>query len=290
MVRSMTGYGNAKGLVGGQNVTVELRSLNSKFLELNMRLPMQFRDRELELRADLGKQLERGKADLNISFDQHDLAKRSSVNKEIFNAYHEELSSLSQEYHLSDVNLLDIILRMPAVLNADKVESDDAHWGELKALIADAVRKFNQFRDAEGAVLEKDVADRVRVILNAIPRLEEHEQVRVDNIRQRILRSLHELQEQSNLDHNRFEQELIYYIEKLDISEEKVRLRSHCDYFLETLNSPEGNGKKLGFIGQEIGREINTIGSKANDAGMQRIVVEMKDELEKLKEQLANVL
>lgn len=286
----MTGYGNAKGLVGGQNVTVEIRSLNSKFLELNMRLPVQFRDRELELRADLGKQLERGKADLNISFDQHDLAKRSSVNKEIFNAYYEELSSLGHAYHLSDVNLLDIILRMPAVLNADKTESDDAHWGELKALIAEAIRKFNQFRDAEGAVLEKDVADRVTVILNAIPRLEEHEQVRVDNIRQRIMRSLHELQEQSNLDHNRFEQELIYYIEKLDISEEKVRLRSHCDYFLQTLNSPEGNGKKLGFIGQEIGREINTIGSKANDASMQRIVVEMKDELEKLKEQLANVL
>ena len=290
MVRSMTGYGNAKGLVGGQGVTVEIRSLNSKFLELNVRMPMQFRDRELELRADLGKQLERGKADLNISLDNNDLAKRSSVNKEIFNAYFEELTSLGKEYHLSDVNLMDIILRMPAVMNADKAESDETQWNELKALINEAIKKFNQFRDNEGAVLGKDVTERVTVILNSIPKLEEYEQVRVDNIRQRIMRSLTELQEQSNIDHNRFEQELIYYIEKLDISEEKVRLRSHCDYFLQTLNSADGNGKKLGFIGQEIGREINTIGAKANDAGMQRIVVEMKDELEKLKEQLANVL
>lgn len=290
MVRSMTGYGNAKGLVGGQGVTVEIRSLNSKFLELNVRMPMQFRDRELELRADLGKQLERGKADLNISFDNNDLAKRSSVNKEIFNAYFEELTSLGKEYHLSDVNLMDIILRMPAVMNADKAESDETQWNELKALINEAIKKFNQFRDNEGAVLGKDTTDRVTVILNSIPRLEEFEQVRVENIRQRIMRSINELQEQSNIDHNRFEQELIYYIEKLDISEEKVRLRSHCDYFMQTLNGADGNGKKLGFIAQEIGREINTIGAKANDAGMQRIVVEMKDELEKLKEQLANVL
>ncbi len=290
MVRSMTGYGNAKGLVGGQGVTVEIRSLNSKFLELNVRMPMQFRDRELELRADLGKQLERGKADLNISFDNNDLAKRSSVNKEIFNAYFEELTSLGKEYHLSDVNLMDIILRMPAVMNADKAESDETQWKELKALIGEAIKKFNQFRDNEGAVLGKDTTDRVTVILNSIPKLEEFEQVRVENIRQRIMRSITELQEQSNIDHNRFEQELIYYIEKLDISEEKVRLRSHCDYFMQTLNSADGNGKKLGFIAQEIGREINTIGAKANDAQMQRIVVEMKDELEKLKEQLANVL
>ena len=185
---------------------------------------------------------------------------------------------------------MDIILRMPAVMNADKAESDETQWKELKALIGEAIKKFNQFRDNEGAVLGKDTTERVTVILNSIPKLEEFEQVRVENIRQRIMRSITELQEQSNIDHNRFEQELIYYIEKLDISEEKVRLRSHCDYFMQTLNSADGNGKKLGFIAQEIGREINTIGAKANDAQMQRIVVEMKDELEKLKEQLANVL
>ncbi len=290
MVRSMTGYGNVKGMIGGQNVTVEIRSLNSKFLELNLRMPLQFRDRELELRAELSKQLERGKADLNISFDNNDLAKRSSVNKEIFNAYFEELSALGKEYHLSDVNLFDMILRMPAVMNAERSEVDETQWKEMKLLLAQAIERFNGFRDNEGVALSKDITERVHTILNNIPRLEAFEQVRVDNIRARLDKAISEMRDQANIDRNRFEQELIFYIEKLDISEEKVRLKSHCDYFVQTLGGPEANGKKLGFITQEIGREINTIGAKANDAAMQRIVVEMKDELEKLKEQLANVL
>lgn len=290
MVRSMTGYGNAKGLVGNQNVTVEIRSLNSKFLELNLRMPMQFRDRELELRSDLSKQLERGKADLSISFESNELAKRSSVNKEIFNAYYEELSALGKEYHLSDVNLLDCILKLPAVMNAERQESDDDQWKELKVVIAAALDRFNAFRDNEGAALSKDITMRVDTISNCIPQLEEFETKRVEGVRSKISKAINELIEQTSIDRNRFEQELIYYIEKLDISEEKVRLRSHCEYFVQTIANPEANGKKLGFITQEIGREINTIGAKANDAPMQRIVVEMKDELEKLKEQLANVL
>ena len=283
MVRSMTGYGNAKGLV-------EIRSLNSKFLELNLRMPMQFRDRELELRSDLSKQLERGKADLSISFESNELAKRSSVNKEIFNAYYEELSALGKEYHLSDVNLLDCILKLPAVMNAERQESDDDQWKELKVVIAAALDRFNAFRDNEGAALSKDITMRVDTISNCIPQLEEFETKRVEGVRAKISKAINELIEQTSIDRNRFEQELIYYIEKLDISEEKVRLRSHCEYFVQTIANPEANGKKLGFITQEIGREINTIGAKANDAPMQRIVVEMKDELEKLKEQLANVL
>lgn len=286
----MTGYGNAKGLVGNQNVTVEIRSLNSKFLELNLRMPMQFRDRELELRSDLSKQLERGKADLSISFESNELAKRSSVNKEIFNAYYEELSALGKEYHLSDVNLLDCILKLPAVMNAERQESDDDQWKELKVVIAAAFDRFNAFRDNEGAALSKDITMRVDTISNCIPQLEEFETKRVEGVRAKISKAINELIEQTSIDRNRFEQELIYYIEKLDISEEKVRLRSHCEYFVQTIANPEANGKKLGFITQEIGREINTIGAKANDAPMQRIVVEMKDELEKLKEQLANVL
>jgi uncharacterized protein (TIGR00255 family) len=286
----MTGYGNAKGLVGNQNVTVEIRSLNSKFLELNLRMPMQFRDRELELRSDLSKQLERGKADLSISFESNELAKRSSVNKEIFNAYYEELSALGKEYHLSDVNLLDCILKLPAVMNAERQESDDDQWKELKVVIAAALDRFNAFRDNEGAALSKDITMRVDTISNCILQLEEFETKRVEGVRAKISKAINELIEQTSIDRNRFEQELIYYIEKLDISEEKVRLRSHCEYFVQTIANPEANGKKLGFITQEIGREINTIGAKANDAPMQRIVVEMKDELEKLKEQLANVL
>ncbi|CAN5586902.1 YicC family protein [soil metagenome] len=286
----MTGFGVAKGPVGGLSVTVEIRSLNSKFLELNLRLPSAFRDKELELRAELGKQLERGKADLNVTLDNNDLAKRSSVNKEVFAAYFEELSALGNQYHLSDVNLMDVILKMPAVLNSDKSEVDDQQWIDLKAIIATAIDNFNSFRLAEGGVLENDLKTRVKNIMGAIPILESFEQSRLDSIRTRIQKAFSELKEQTAVDQNRFEAELIYYIEKLDISEEKVRLKSHCDYFLETISSPEANGKKLGFIAQELGREINTIGAKANDAIMQRTVVEMKDELEKLKEQLANVL
>jgi uncharacterized protein (TIGR00255 family) len=286
----MTGYGNAKGQVGGQSVSVEIRSLNSKFLELNLRLPLNFRDRELELRADLGKQIERGKADLVVTIENNDLARRSSINRDIFDAYFNELSSLGKEYHLSDVNLLDIILKMPAVMNTDRTEADAAQWTELQLLIAAAVSKFNAFRDNEGRTLQTDLSSRISTIIQAVVRLEESEHTRVASVRARLERGLLEVQDQASIDRNRFEQELIYYIEKLDISEEKVRLRSHIDYFRTAMDSPEANGKKLGFIAQEIGREINTIGSKANDASIQRIVVEMKDELEKIKEQLANIL
>ena len=286
----MTGYGSAKGTVGTQAVTVEIRSLNSKFLELNVRLPLQFRDKELEIRADVGKLLERGKADLNVSIDNNELAKRSTVNKEIFLAYYEDLKSLATETGMSDDNMLDAILKLPAVLNSEKSEMDEAQWKQLKGLIQSAVEQFNLFRTNEGNVLEQDVTQRLNAIENSIPQLENFEQARIESIRTRLHKSVNELKDQLNIDTNRFEQELIYYIEKLDISEEKVRLKSHCDYFIQTMNSKEANGKKLGFITQEIGREINTIGSKANDANMQRIVVEMKDELEKLKEQLANVL
>jgi uncharacterized protein (TIGR00255 family) len=290
MLKSMTGYGSAKGTVGTQSVTVEIRSLNSKYLELNVRLPLQFRDKELEIRADVGKLLERGKADLNVSIDNNELAKRSTVNKEIFLAYYEDLKSLATETGMSDDNMLDAILKLPAVLNSEKSEMDEAQWKQLKALIQSAVEQFNLFRSNEGNVLEQDVTQRLNAIENAVPQLEQYEQARIESVRARLHKSVNELKDQLNIDTNRFEQELIYYIEKLDISEEKVRLKSHCDYFLQTMNSKEANGKKLGFITQEIGREINTIGSKANDANMQRIVVEMKDELEKLKEQLANVL
>ena len=287
----MTGYGNAKGLVGNQNVTVEIRSLNSKFLELNLRMPMQFRDRELELRSDLSKQLERGKADLSISFESNELAKRSSVNKEIFNAYYEELSALGKEYNLNDVNLLDCILKLPAVMNAERQESDEEQWKELKVVINAALDRFNAFRDNEGAALSKDITMRVDTISNCIPQLEEFETKRVEGVRAKISKAINELIEQTSIDRNRFEQELIYYIEKIDISEEQVRLNNHCAYF-RTILAEEGisKGKKLSFILQEFGREINTTGSKAYDANMQKAVILMKDELEKAKEQILNVL
>ncbi len=290
MVKSMTGYGMAKGPVGGQQVTVEIRSLNSKFLELNMRLPGAFRDRELELRSDLSRQLERGKADMQISIENSDVTKRSSINREVFNSWLQELRQLAGENNLKEDSILDIIMRQPTVLNNDKQEVDEDQWKQLKALVAQALEQFNGFRLMEGKVLENDLRGRITAITGAMPIMEQQEQARIDAVRKRLTNALNDLKEQMTVDQNRFEQELIYYIEKLDISEEKVRLRSHCEYFLQTLSSPEANGKKLGFIAQEIGREINTMGAKANDATMQRTVVEMKDELEKLKEQLANVL
>lgn len=286
----MTGYGSAKGTAGGLAITVELRSLNSKFLELGFRLPSTFRDKELEMRAEIGKQIDRGKADIIINYENNDLAKRSTVNREIFAGYYNELKSLADEFKLDQQNLLDTILKLPAVLNTDKTESDDQQWKELKVLIYEALEQFNAFRVNEGKALEKDIISRIKSITGAITVLESMEQNRLDGIRQRLQKGLSEISNLVNTDENRFEQELIYYIEKLDISEEKVRLKSHCEYFMQTIALPEANGKKLGFITQEIGREINTIGSKANDATMQRTVVEMKDELEKLKEQLANVL
>lgn len=280
----------AKGPVGGQQVTVEIRSLNSKFLELNMRLPGAFRDRELELRSDLSRQLERGKADMQISIETSDVTKRSSINREVFNSWLQELRQICGESNLKEDSILDVIMRQPTVLNNDKQEVDEEQWKQLKALVAQALEQFNGFRLMEGKVLEDDLRGRINAITGAMPIMEQQEQARIDAVRKRLTTALNDLKEQMTVDQNRFEQELIYYIEKLDISEEKVRLRSHCEYFLQTLSSPEANGKKLGFIAQEIGREINTMGAKANDATMQRTVVEMKDELEKLKEQLANVL
>jgi len=287
----MTGYGNAKGQIGGQQVSVEIRSLNSKFLELNLRLPLAYRDRELELRAEAGKQIERGKADITISIENNELSKRSTVNKEVFQAYFEELSELGREYHLSDVNLFDILLRMPAVMNSEKPEADEEQFVHLRKLISTAMEKFNAFRDQEGKVLQTDMVNRIQSIQSQMPLIAEMEQPRIDAIRARLEKNLQEIQDQTSVDRNRYEQELIYYIEKMDISEEQVRLLNHCDYFTKQMQEKgDSKGKKLSFILQEIGREINTTGSKAYDAAIQRLVVQMKDELEKAKEQVLNVM
>jgi len=286
----MTGYGTAKGTAGGQSVTVEIRSLNSKFLELNVRVPSQFRDKELELRGELSRRIERGKADMNINFENADTNRRSTINRDLFEAYHNELHDIAKEYHLSDVNMLDIVLRMPQVMNNDKVEADESQWKELQGIIHNAILHFDEFRRNEGAVLEADISNRIKAIEARIPEVEVFEPQRLEAVRAKLQKGFSDMKDAAGADQNRFEQELIYYIEKLDITEEKVRLRSHCEYFLQTMALPDANGKKLGFITQEIGREINTMGSKANDARIQRLIVEMKDELEKLKEQLANVL
>jgi uncharacterized protein (TIGR00255 family) len=290
MIRSMTGYGTAAGVVAGNKITIEIRSLNSKFFELNLRLPPSFRDREADLRMEISKSAERGKIDFSINFDNNELARKSSINKEIFKAYYEELKALADNLQMKEINWADTILKLPQVLNNERSESSEEHWNELLVVLKEASVKFNKFRCEEGAVLEKDLEERVQCILRLLDEITPFEKERIENIKTRLHKGLADVREQAGADENRFEQELIFYIEKLDISEEKTRLRSHCNYFVETMKSSEANGKKLGFIGQEIGREVNTLGAKANDATIQRKVVEMKDELEKLKEQLANVL
>jgi uncharacterized protein (TIGR00255 family) len=290
MIRSMTGYGSATGVVAGHKITMEIRSLNSKFFELNLRLPPAFRDKEADLRMEISKAAERGKIDFTINFDNTELARKSTINKEIFRAYYEELKLLSDTLQLEEHNWVDTIMKLPQVMNNDKSDLSPEQWNELLSVLKEASARFNGFRMEEGSVLEKDLEERIVCIKKLLDEVAPFEKDRVDNIRQRLHKSLTEIREAAGVDENRFEQELIFYIEKLDISEEKTRLLSHCNYFIETMKSSEANGKKLGFIGQEIGREINTLGAKANDANIQRKVVEMKDELEKLKEQLANVL
>ena len=290
MIRSMTGYGSATGQVAGLKVTIEMRALNSKFLELNLRAPSLFRDKESELRLELSKMTERGKLDVLITIDNNELARRSTINKEVFKSYYEELKSLSSELNMSEVSWVDTVLKLPQVLNSDKSDVTEEQWKELWQLMMQAVEKLNEYRAEEGKVLENDLSERLNCILKLLDEVAPFEKERVENIRQRIGKSIADMRDVTNIDQNRFEQELIYYIEKFDISEEKTRLRANCNYFLEAMKSSEANGKKLGFIGQEIGREINTLGAKANDSNIQRRVVDMKDELEKLKEQLANVL
>jgi uncharacterized protein (TIGR00255 family) len=290
MVRSMTGFGTASGVVAGNKITIEIRSLNSKFFELNLRLPPAFRDKEADLRMEISKVAERGKIDFSINFENSELARKGTINKEIFKAYYEELKSLADLLNLKEVNWVDTIMKLPQVMNNDKSESSEEQWQELLTVVKDAAAKFNKFRCEEGSTLEKDLEERIKCILRLLDEVVPFEKDRIENIRARLHKSLSEVREASGVDENRFEQELIFYIEKLDISEEKTRLLSHCNYFIETMKGKEANGKKLGFITQELGREINTLGAKANDASIQRKVVEMKDELEKLKEQLANVL
>ncbi len=288
----MTGFGSASNDISGTAVTVEIKSLNSKFLEMALRLPSMYRDKELELRAELGKLIERGKVDvsINIGNGASDISRKSNINKEIFKAYYEELKLLRDELNISDQLILETVIKLPQVLGNDKTEGDEEQWKAINVLLKEAVEKFNSFREQEGKVIEDELTLRINNILKLLIEAEKFEKGRIENIRERLHKNIAEIKEATTIDENRFEQELIFYVEKFDITEEKLRLRSHCDYFIESLKSKEANGKKLGFITQELGREINTLGSKANDASMQRAVVEMKDELEKLKEQLANVL
>ena len=295
MIISMTGYGKAAAELPGKKLLIEIKSLNNRGLDLSVKLPGAFREKEMEIRVLLSQRLERGKVELSISGEKSIDIAAYSINKPLFLQYYRELKSLLSELKEEDRDgLLPVILKIPDVLQNEKAEFEETDWAILAEGIENALLSVEEFRKAEGIILENDLRFRVHLILDLLDSIEPFENNRLNDIRDRIRTGFQNITKSDFLqtmpDENRFEQELIYYIERLDITEEKVRLKKHCDYFLETLNEPNSQGKKLGFVGQEMGREINTIGSKANDAGIQKIVVQMKDELEKIKEQLLNIL
>jgi uncharacterized protein (TIGR00255 family) len=289
----MTGFGQVTVNAGDANITVEVRSLNSKFLDLNLRLAKPFSEKEPELRNLVAEKLERGKVTLAIDYQRTDKQFiRQIYNEELFVAYYNELKKLASRVKASSSDyLFELAINSPDVIQSNgQEEPDAAEWERVKALVLEAIAKCDQFRAAEGNVLEGKLAAYVQAIQSGLEKIEVLDPKRIERVRSKIKGSIAEFFGNEGLDLNRLEQEVIYYIEKLDIHEERVRLRSHLDYFLHILSDKQSNGKKLGFIAQEIGREINTIGSKANDAEMQKQVVVMKEELEKIKEQLNNVL
>ncbi len=291
MIKSMTGFGLVIKEKENYKICAEIKSLNSKFLELSLKLPRTFADKELSFRNDCNRLLERGKVTVVMGLESLDGLKYSSVfNKELVKSYYLDLKNLNEELGSNSTNLLQLAMQMPDVYQVTESVSDHAKWEEALEVFHLALHEFNTFRLDEGAVLAAEFKARINNILNLLIEIEIYESIRITAIKSKIESMLIETVGGENVDTNRLEQELIFYIEKLDITEEKLRLKSHCDYFLEGMDGEESNGKKLGFIAQEIGREINTLGSKANQADIQKIVVNMKDELEKIKEQLLNIL
>ena len=293
MLRSMTGFGQSQGQKEGFHVNVEIRSLNSKFLDANMKLPKQLQEKELEIRNILSTELVRGKVSLMIeTSNQESTADRQVVNKALFKAYYQEFEELADEVSAGKDDLFRLALHSPDVLIGSEKDSEELEkeWAVAKSFLLQAIGKCNEFRSSEGTTLEKELSQYIRSIGDYLDQIKAMDEDRVKVIRERIQGHQQEISDSEEFDKNRFEQEMIYYIEKLDISEELVRLKSHLDYFNEVMSEGTAHGKKLGFISQEIGREINTIGSKANYAPVQKCVVCMKDELEKIKEQLLNII
>ncbi|MCX2681296.1 YicC family protein [Galbibacter sp. EGI 63066] len=290
MIQSMTGFGKNVIQLPSKKITVEIKSLNSKSLDLNARTPSSYREKELELKNIIANSLVRGKIDFSLYVEITGEASNSEVNVNVVRQYMEQLRAVNPEKitENDDVELLKMAVRMPDALKADRDEIDEEEYKAIKEAVVEALKEINTFRTQEGAVLEKDFVQRIQNIHTLLKQVEEMDPERMASVRERLEKAVSDIKE--NVDENRFEQELIYYLEKFDITEEKVRLANHLDYFLETIASDDSNGKKLGFICQEIGREINTTGSKANYAPMQQLVVQMKDELEKIKEQILNVL
>ena len=291
MLLSMTGFGRARGSYQDKTISIELRSLNSKFTDLRFKLPQNYKDKEPDLRKIVTKAVERGKIEMTIDVLSNGGDGEFALNKPLFKKYFSEITKLNEELGISNGDLNQTILRLPNVVSAESSTIDDEEWEQVKSILDQALTKFTNFRKAEGAAMETDCINRVNSITSLLEKVDPFETNRVEKLRKRMLQNMEEYVGKENIDANRFEQEILYYLEKIDITEEKVRLAQHCKYFLEVLQeSTTQKGRKLGFISQEIGREINTLGSKANSSDIQRFVVKMKDELEKIKEQVLNTL
>ena len=286
MIQSMTGFGKATLQLPTKKITVEVKSLNSKGLDLNVRIPSLYREMELGLRNQIALKLERGKVDFSIFIESTAEQTSTKVNVPIVKGYIEQLRAVYTE--ADEVELMKMAIRMPDTMKIEREEIDEKDWAQIETAIDEALQNILNFRKDEGQSLEKEFQLRIANIRQYMNEALALDPERVQAIKDRLQTAIAELK--VNVDENRFEQELIYYLEKLDITEEKVRLTNHLDYFLETIKGTEANGRKLGFITQEMGREINTMGSKSNHAQMQKLVVQMKDELEKIKEQVLNVL
>lgn len=291
MIKSMTGFGKAICELPDKKISIEIKSLNSKQLDVNMRLPNLYRQKDLVLRNELSSQIGRGKVDVGFYIDFHGSEKNAIINAPVIENYYNQIKPISDKLGLSDnADILKTIMPLPDTVKIEQNELDEEEWKLIFTSFKEALSNINEFRAQEGEVLKVDIVERIENIRSLMLQIEPYETERIEKVRTRILDQLNELKDKITIDQNRFEQEMIYYLEKLDVTEEKVRLTNHLDYFTETVEKEELVGKKLGFIAQEIGREINTMGSKANHAEIQKLVIQMKDELEKIKEQNLNIL
>lgn len=291
MIQSMTGYGRAVAELSDKNVVVEIKSLNSKQLDLNSRVNSAYRDKDLEIRNYVSSQLVRGKVDVIVYTEAKDGVGERTLQESLVKSYYAKINKIAKDLNAENFSPMDAVLKLPDVWTVDNQSlANEDEWETVDAALKTAVEKIVKYRKQEGEALDKDLRANIKTITDLLASIVRYEQARVPKIREKIESSLREFIESDKIDKNRLEQEMIFYLEKLDINEEKVRLSQHCKYFIDTMDSEEFAGKKLNFIAQEMGREINTMGSKSNDADMQRIVVQMKDNLEKIKEQVLNVL
>ena len=291
MIQSMTGFGKATCEYANKKIVVEIKSLNSKQLDISTRVSGLYREKDIEIRNELSQQVERGKVDFALYVDNSGKESVTQINQSVVESYYQQIRQLSENIGIEvPSNWFEVLLRLPDTMKTETIELDENEWLEIRKTIAEAVNQLREFRIQEGKSLEAVFNARIAHIGELLTQIEPFEQERVEKIKTRLQENLQALSEKIDYDNNRLEQELIFYIEKLDVNEEKVRLRNHLDYFIETMQNEKAPGKKLGFIAQEIGREINTLGSKSNHSEMQKIVVAMKDDLEQIKEQVLNVL